>query len=368
MVHRSPSANCWDPPRDSPSSGQLSSSSNSRVTPKEREMMRQSWNFPWNRSSSSACQPTIWVPSSYRFRLQLSGILSNSFNPQCGITSFMSSIIHTGYGVGCTVIPPYSYVQLQPCTTIQAVFRGIGPHLVDGCIHLVPTLTFANHAAVVAFSNGFAKCAAKLRRDSSFRKYVHRSSAVSPMSCRFTLERGSSQSVPASFGGGGSSCFHARSVASLVCSGEVCGSVFCLFAGTSGMTAGMTHLARAALSCAMASANVYRDWAKCFMAHYPHKDLKIEDNGNNEHISSVWNLKQVHIVRVYMNSHLRIMSVSSISLVARNDALLHCKVFHDLSSYRLRNRDMKSIVQIQWHFAHSLDSNQYAAFMPAARQ
>eukprot|EP00435_Cladocopium_sp_Y103_P029634 s1456_g7.t1 len=102
------------------------------------------------------------------------------------------------------------------------------------------------------------------------------------MSCRFTLERGSSESVPAIFGEGDSSCFQIRSVASLtwVCSGEVCGSVFCLFAGTSGMAAGTTHLSRAALSCAMASANVYRDWAKCFMAHHPHKDLKIEDNGN----------------------------------------------------------------------------------------
>ena len=191
----------------------------------------------------------------------------------------MSSIIHTGYGVGCTVIPPYSYAQMLLGATIQAVFLGIGPHLVEGCVHFVPTLILANHDAHVVFPKGFARCPAKLRRDSSLMKYVHSTPVTfSPMSCRLVFVRGSSQSVPANFGGGGSSCFHALSVTSLVTVSVDSGSsVFCRFAGTS---SGMTHLARAAFSCAIASASVYRDWAKCFMAL--HSEFRRKQNCSNK--------------------------------------------------------------------------------------
>mmetsp|Transcript_78636 Transcript_78636/g.188688 ORF Transcript_78636/g.188688 Transcript_78636/m.188688 type:complete len:87 (-) Transcript_78636:354-614(-) len=86
------------------------------------------------------------------------------------MTLCMSSTIQTGYSIGCTSIPPYSYVQVCPLATIQAVLRGIGPHHEFGCSHFVPTRTLANQDAQNCWPNGFAKWAAKLRLDSSLRK------------------------------------------------------------------------------------------------------------------------------------------------------------------------------------------------------
>eukprot|EP00429_Kryptoperidinium_foliaceum_P115754 CAMPEP_0176312526 /NCGR_PEP_ID=MMETSP0121_2-20121125/66711_1 /TAXON_ID=160619 /ORGANISM="Kryptoperidinium foliaceum, Strain CCMP 1326" /LENGTH=63 /DNA_ID=CAMNT_0017654605 /DNA_START=185 /DNA_END=373 /DNA_ORIENTATION=+ len=58
MVMRSPSPKTTRCTGFSLSSGQFARNSNRRGCPRDSEMMVMSLNFPWNKLSSSECQPT----------------------------------------------------------------------------------------------------------------------------------------------------------------------------------------------------------------------------------------------------------------------------------------------------------------------
>eukprot|EP00405_Crypthecodinium_cohnii_P002137 CAMPEP_0194749316 /NCGR_PEP_ID=MMETSP0323_2-20130528/3531_1 /TAXON_ID=2866 ORGANISM="Crypthecodinium cohnii, Strain Seligo" /NCGR_SAMPLE_ID=MMETSP0323_2 /ASSEMBLY_ACC=CAM_ASM_000346 /LENGTH=103 /DNA_ID=CAMNT_0039664345 /DNA_START=199 /DNA_END=510 /DNA_ORIENTATION=+ len=100
MVHKSPLANLTKLVGLSLASGQFLRTSNLRVTPNESEMIRMSWNLPWNRRSSSECHPTDMPPFSYKFKLQQFGQSWRLCMPQFGITCSMICSIQGGNDSG----------------------------------------------------------------------------------------------------------------------------------------------------------------------------------------------------------------------------------------------------------------------------
>mmetsp|Transcript_13955 Transcript_13955/g.35755 ORF Transcript_13955/g.35755 Transcript_13955/m.35755 type:complete len:206 (-) Transcript_13955:240-857(-) len=76
-----------------------------RLWPSDTETIRASCFFPWNRGSSSACQPTPCPPCSYRFRFTELGRSSSGSSRSPSQRRIISTSQH-GMGAGATTSWP----------------------------------------------------------------------------------------------------------------------------------------------------------------------------------------------------------------------------------------------------------------------